>query len=55
MVAGAVGALGAPQREQARPPKRWKHSPMRFWWQRAGLLASARSAPTETTAIIGVW
>ena len=49
MVAGAVGALGAPQREQARPPKRWKHSPMRFWWQRTGLLAPARSAPTETT------
>ena len=30
MVAGAVGALRAPQREQARPPKRWKHFPMRF-------------------------
>src|SRR5579883_3166697 len=27
---GAVGALRAPQREQARPPKRWKHFPFRF-------------------------
>ena len=55
MVAGTVGALRAPQREQARPPKRWKHSPMRFWWQRTGLLALARSAPTGPRRLWRVW
>ena len=41
MVAGTVGALRAPQREQARPPKRWKHSPCVFGGE--GGLARCRS------------